>query len=72
MFYFTFKHKKNDNVKYNINYNMPRLIQQIVDGLMEKFKDEDSETVFEIIEEMRNNIRKTRMELLNPSEKQEN
>jgi hypothetical protein len=51
---------------------MPRLIQQIVDGLMEKFKDEDSDTVFEIIEEMRNNIRKTRMELLNLDEKQEN
>ena len=51
---------------------MPRLIQQIVDGLMEKFNDEDSETVFEIIEEMRNNIRKTRMELLNLDEKQEN
>lgn len=72
MFYFTFKHKKNDHVKYNINYNMPRLIQQIVDGLMEKFKDEDSDTVFEIIEEMRNNIRKTRMELVNFDEKQEN
>jgi hypothetical protein len=44
---------------------MPRLVKQIVDELMEKFKNEDSEMVFKIIEEMKNNIRQSRIDLLN-------
>jgi hypothetical protein len=47
---------------------MPRLVKQIVDELMEKFKNEDPELVFKIIEEMKNNIRKSRIELLNGNE----
>jgi hypothetical protein len=51
---------------------MPNLVKQIVDGLMDKFKNEDPEMVFKIIEEMRNNIRQSRIDLLNTDEKQEN
>jgi hypothetical protein len=47
---------------------MPGLVKQIVDELMEKFKNEDPELVFKIIEEMKNNIRKSRIELLNGNE----
>lgn len=50
------------------NKNMPGLVKQIVDELMEKFKNEDPELVFKIIEEMKNNIRKSRIELLNGNE----
>jgi hypothetical protein len=35
---------------------------------MEKFKDEDPKIVFEIIEEMKNNIRQSRIDLLNMGE----
>ena len=47
---------------------MPNLVKQIVDGLMEKFKDEDPKIVFEIIEEMKNNIRQSMIDLLNMGE----
>jgi hypothetical protein len=47
---------------------MPNLVKQIVDGLMEKFKDEDPEMVFKIIEELRNDIRQSRIDLLNTGE----
>ena len=47
---------------------MSSLTKQIVDELMEKFKNEDSEMVFKIIEEMKNNIRQSRIDLLNAYE----
>lgn len=50
------------------NKNMPGLVKQIVDEFMEKFKNEDPELVFKIIEEMKNNIRQSRIELLNGNE----
>jgi len=50
------------------NKKMSRLVKQIVDELMEKFKNEDSEMVFKIIEEMKNNIRQSRIDLLNAYE----
>ena len=47
---------------------MPRLVKKIVDELIEKFKNEDSKMVFKIIEEMKNNIRQSRIDLLNAYE----
>jgi hypothetical protein len=36
--------------------------KQIVDELMEKFKDENPDTIIKIIQELRNNIRESRIE----------
>jgi len=44
---------------------MPGLVNQIVDELMEKFKNEEPELVFEIIREIRNNIKQERIEQCN-------
>lgn len=44
---------------------MPNLVKQIVNRLMEKFKNEEPDMVFNIIEEIRINIRQSRIDLLN-------
>ena len=41
---------------------MYSLTKQIVDELMEKFKDENPDTIIKIIQELRNNIRESRIE----------
>jgi hypothetical protein len=41
---------------------MSSLTKQIVDELMEKFKDENPDTIIKIIQELRNNIRESRIE----------
>ena len=46
---------------YN-NNTMHGLTNQIVDKLMEKFKDENPETVFKMIQEVRNDIRQSNVE----------
>jgi len=40
---------------------MSSLTKQIVDELMEKFKDENPDTIIKIIQELRNNIRESRI-----------
>jgi len=44
---------------------MPGLVKQIVDELMDKFKNEKPELVIEIIQEIRNNIKQERIEQCN-------
>ena len=41
---------------------MSSLTKQIVDELMEKFKNENPDTIIKIIQELRNNIRESRIE----------
>ena len=41
---------------------MSSLTKQIVDELMDKFKDENPDTIIKIIQELRNNIRESRIE----------
>jgi hypothetical protein len=41
---------------------MSSLTKQIVDELMEKFKNENPDTIIKIIRELRNNIRESRIE----------
>ena len=48
-----------------IYYNhttMSSLTKQIVDELMEKFKNENPDTIIKIIQELRSNIRQSRVE----------
>ena len=40
---------------------MSSLTKQIVDELMEKFKNENPDTIIKIIQELRNNIRESRI-----------
>jgi hypothetical protein len=47
---------------YINNNTMHGLTKQIVDKLMEKFKDENPETVFKMIQEVRNDIRQSSVE----------
>ena len=47
---------------YSNNNTMHGLTNQIVDKLMEKFKDENPETVFKMIQEVRNDIRQSSVE----------
>jgi hypothetical protein len=47
---------------YINNNTMHGLTNQIVDKLMEKFKDENPETVFKMIQEVRNDIRQSNVE----------
>jgi FMN-dependent NADH-azoreductase len=41
---------------------MSSLTKQIVDELMEKFKNENPDNIIKIIQELRNNIRESRIE----------
>jgi hypothetical protein len=41
---------------------MSSLTKQIVDELMDKFKNENPDTIIKIIQELRNNIRESRIE----------
>ena len=41
---------------------MSSLTKQIVDELMEKFKNENPDTIINIIQELRSNIRQSRVE----------
>ena len=41
---------------------MSSLTKQIVDELMDKFKNENPDTIIKIIQELRNNIRQSRVE----------
>jgi hypothetical protein len=44
---------------------MPRLVKQIVDKLMDKFKNEEPENVIKIIREIRDDIERERIEQYN-------
>jgi hypothetical protein len=44
---------------------MPRLVKQIVDKLMDKFKNEESDNVIKIIREIRDDIERERIEQCN-------
>ena len=62
MFYFVKNIVKNDELYIYNNNTMRGLTNQIVDKLMEKFKDENPETVFKMIQEVRNDIRLSSVE----------
>jgi hypothetical protein len=47
------------------NKKMPRLVKQIVDELMEKFKNDEQENVIKIIREIRYDIERERIEQCN-------
>jgi hypothetical protein len=68
MFYFVKKIVKNDGIYNYNNHTMRSLTKQIVDELMEKFKDENPETVFKMIQEVRNDIRQSNIEMFNTYE----
>jgi 5,10-methenyltetrahydromethanopterin hydrogenase len=68
MFYFVKKIVKNDGIYNYNNHTMHSLTKQIVDELMEKFKDENPETVFRMIQEVRNDIRQSNIEMFNTYE----
>jgi 5,10-methenyltetrahydromethanopterin hydrogenase len=68
MFYFVKKIVKNDGIYNYNNHTMRSLTKQIVDELMEKFKDENPETVFRMIQEVRNDIRQSNIEMFNTYE----
>jgi 5,10-methenyltetrahydromethanopterin hydrogenase len=65
MFYFVKNIVKNDGIYNYNNHTMRSLTKQIVDELMEKFKDENPETVFKMIQEVRNDIRQSNIEMFN-------
>ena len=62
LFYFEKNIVKNDGLYIYNNNTMHGLTKQIVDQLMEKFKDENPETVFKMIQEVRNDIRQSSVE----------
>jgi hypothetical protein len=68
MFYFVKNIVKNDGIYNYNNHTMRSLTKQIVDELMEKFKDENPETVFKMIQEVRNDIRQSNIEMFNTYE----
>ena len=68
MFYFVKNIVKNDGIHNYNNHTMCCLTKQIVDELMEKFKDENPETVFKMIQEVRNDIRQSNIEMFNTYE----
>jgi hypothetical protein len=70
MFYFVKNIVKNDGIHNYNNHTMCSLTKQIVNELMEKFKDENPETVFKMIQEMRNDIRQSNIELFNTYEQE--
>jgi 5,10-methenyltetrahydromethanopterin hydrogenase len=70
MFYFVKNIVKNDGIYNYNNHTMCSLTKQIVNELMEKFKDENPETVFKMIQEMRNDIRQSNIELFNTYEQE--
>jgi biotin synthase-like enzyme len=46
---------------------MPSLTKKIAQQLMDRFKNEDPETIIKIIQEIRNNIKQERIDLCNIS-----
>ena len=68
MFYFVKNIVKNDGIYNYNNHTMRSLTKQSGDELMEKFKDENPETVFRMIQEVRNDIRQSNIEMFNTYE----